>query len=110
MRESFKNIEKIWMEEVKFHNTIEGSVKLIIGNKVDLESIREVTTQEGQEFASRNGCLFVETSAKNDTSVSLAFEELLKKFKETPSLMKMKQSGFRINTINSRKNLNRGCC
>lgn len=66
-----------------------------------------MTTEEGQAFASKMGCLFLETSAKKDTSVSLAFEELLKKIKETPSLMKPKP--LRIQ-LGSRKTQNRSCC
>lgn len=35
-RQSFLNLEKVWMDEVQMHNNIEGSIKMIIGNKVDL--------------------------------------------------------------------------
>ena len=40
---------------------------------------REVTTEEGQNFAKMHGCLFVETSAKADVAVTQAFEELVLK-------------------------------
>jgi hypothetical protein len=43
------------------------------------ESEREVSTAEGEAFARRNGCLFVETSAKMDVAVAQAFEELVLK-------------------------------
>lgn len=36
-----------------------------------------VSRQEGQEFAREHGCLFVETSAKEDIAVGQAFEELV---------------------------------
>lgn len=45
------------------------------------------TTQEGQDFAKRHGCLFVETSAKAGSQVGQAFEELVRKILETPSLL-----------------------
>jgi len=50
---------------------------LLIGNKCDLESKREVSFQEGKEFAEQNGMTFIETSAKNDEKVSKAFEILV---------------------------------
>ena len=50
---------------------------MLIGNKCDLESKREVSFQEGKEFAEQNGMTFIETSAKNDEKVSKAFEILV---------------------------------
>ena len=49
-------------------------------------SDRNVTREEGQQFAQQHGCLFVETSAKTGTAVAQAFEELVLKVLETPSL------------------------
>jgi Ras family len=40
---------------------------------------REVTPEEGENFAKTHGCLFVETSAKADVAVTQAFEELVLK-------------------------------
>ena len=42
---------------------------MLIGNKSDLEHKREVTTKEGEIFASVNGLTFMETSAKSATNV-----------------------------------------
>ena len=47
---------------------------MLIGNKCDLESKREVSFQEGKEFAEGNGMKFIETSAKTDQKVAEAFE------------------------------------
>jgi Ras-related protein Rab-2A len=41
---------------------------VLVGNKVDLEK-REVTYDEGKEFAMKNNMLFFETSAKNNTNI-----------------------------------------
>lgn len=38
---------------------------------------RQVSWQEGADFAQRHGCLFVETSAKQNIAVGVAFEELV---------------------------------
>lgn len=37
---------------------------LLVGNKIDLESERQVTTQEGQAYAKKEGLNFLEISAK----------------------------------------------
>lgn len=39
---------------------------------------------EGQAFAKRHGCLFVETSAKANVAVGQAFEELVMKVPVLP--------------------------
>lgn len=49
--------------------------------------VREVTWQEGADFAKQYGCLFVETSAKQNIAVAVAFEELVLRILQTPSLL-----------------------
>ena len=46
---------------------------ILIGNKVDLEEKREVSKDEGQEFADQNGLMFLETSAKTAQNIVEAF-------------------------------------
>jgi Ras-related protein Rab-18 len=48
---------------------------------------REVTWQEGADFAKQHGCLFVETSAKHNIAVGVAFEELVLRILDTPALL-----------------------
>lgn len=48
---------------------------------------RQVTWQEGAEFAQQHGCLFVETSAKHNIAVGVAFEELVLRIMDTPALL-----------------------
>lgn len=48
-------------------------VIILCGNKSDLESERQVTTAEAEQFASENHMYFFETSAKNGINVEEAF-------------------------------------
>lgn len=57
------------------------------------ESEREVSREQATAFAQANGCLFVETSAKTDVAVRQAFEELLLKILDSPSLLKEGAAG-----------------
>ena len=75
-RDSFKNLES-WLIEIE-KNASENVLKILIGNKNDLVDDKEIKTEEGQAFANRNGMQFIETSAKENTNVTEAFESLAK--------------------------------
>jgi len=79
--DSFKNVEK-WLKEVKDHAE-PHLVSLLIGNKSDLEDRRAVKTEEGAEFAEKQGVGFVETSAKNNVNIENAFHRLVTEVFET---------------------------
>jgi len=61
-RESFTSIDK-WIEDARALR--EDDVLLILcGNKSDMGERRQVSFEEGQEYAQRMNLLFFETSAK----------------------------------------------
>ena len=50
---------------------------LLVANKVDLDHLRMVTTEEGQLMAEKLGLSYIETSAKDPPlNVDLAFHEV----------------------------------
>ncbi|KAK5600620.1 Ras- protein Rap-2a [Crenichthys baileyi] len=51
---------------------------ILVGNKVDLEGEREVSSGEGKALADEWNCPFMETSAKNKTSVDELFAEIVR--------------------------------
>uniref|UniRef100_A0A8C2UBR8 small monomeric GTPase n=8 Tax=Amniota TaxID=32524 RepID=A0A8C2UBR8_COTJA len=51
---------------------------ILVGNKVDLESEREVSSNEGRALAEEWGCPFMETSAKSKTMVDELFAEIVR--------------------------------
>ena len=69
--ESFINIDK-WLNDVKSQSNPDVKI-FVIGNKVDLEDKREVTYEEGENFARDNSMLFYETSAKNGNNIENMF-------------------------------------
>lgn len=82
---TFENCIK-WYNELKI-NTEKECVICIVGNKCDLveenPKRREVSTEEGRDFAKKNKTLFFEISAKNNNNVVECFEELLQQIYNT---------------------------
>ena len=54
---------------------------VLVGNKVDLESNRQVLTVEGKELAASWGCPFYETSAKTRINVDQAWEDVVREIR-----------------------------
>ena len=70
-RETFNHLTR-WLEEAR-QNSNSNMVVMLIGNKSDLGHRRAVSTDEGEEFARKNGLVFMETSAKTSSNVERAF-------------------------------------
>jgi len=63
-RATFTDLSDVWLKEVERYSTNEDCIKMLIGNKGDLEEHeRVVTKKEGIAFARQHGCLFLEASA-----------------------------------------------
>ena len=92
-RESFTNLTDVWLREVSMYSTIPDAVRLVVGNKSDLDAQRAVTRAEGVAFARTHGCLFLEVSAKSRLNVQEAFQELVSKICESPSLLEDEAGG-----------------
>lgn len=70
-RETFIHLQS-WLEDAKA-NANTALVIMLIGNKCDLDNKRQVSREEGEVFAQRNGLVFMETSAKTAQNVDDAF-------------------------------------
>ncbi len=73
-KDSFKNLSN-WLIEIE-KNANKNVLKLLIGNKTDLEDKRVITYNQGKEFADGYGLKYIETSAKKNLNVNEAFETL----------------------------------
>ena len=73
-RASFNNLSS-WLNDARDFGS-ENLVIMVIGNKADLTSTREVTWDEGEAFAKENALLFMEASAKTAQNVEEAFVEI----------------------------------
>ena len=92
------------------YSTIPDAIKMVVGNKVDLSENRQVSKEEGKAFARQHGCLFIETSAKENIKVAQCFEELVTKMLETPQLVEDYGGGRGINLRRQREEASGGGC
>ena len=83
LKDSFIHTEH-WVNETKDLKR-DDAIFVLIGNKIDLEDKREVTTKEAEDFAIQQGFLFHEVSAKSGDGIedlfkNKIFPEMSKKF------------------------------
>jgi Ras-related protein Rab-1A len=79
-RETFDNV-RTWITEIEKYSQA-GVCKILVGNKCDMEDKRQVSEDEGREFAAQFGMPFLETSAKATLQVDAAFETMTREIKD----------------------------
>ncbi|KAK7844206.1 ras-related protein rabc2a [Quercus suber] len=113
-RETFTNLSDVWAKEVELYSNNQHCVKMLVGNKVDIDSERVVSREEGIALAKELGCLFLECSAKTRENVEQCFEELALKIMEVPSLLEEGSSLVKRNILKQKPEYqappNGGCC
>ena len=107
-RKSFENIQN-WLQDV--HDQSPETVLIaLIGNKIDLEDKRIVSTEEGEEYAIQNGLLFMETSAKSGEGVEEIFkktaQEIEKKINDNYYDLNSETCGIKRGKTNIKRNYN----
>ena len=75
-KESFLNVDK-WIGDLKEFGENDLCI-ILVGNKCDLDNIRQVQTDEVSKKAEQYKVGFCETSALNSKNINFAFQELIK--------------------------------
>jgi len=96
-RSTFTDI-KHWLDEVDNYATNPEVIKLLIANKIDMPD-REVSKDDGLKFAKKMSMLYIECSAKTKVGIQQAFEELVQKILDTPSLWQDKRKDNKTNNV-----------
>ncbi|GMY14841.1 ras-related protein RABC2a [Fagus crenata] len=113
-RDTFTNLSDVWAKEVELYSTNQHCVRMLVGNKVDIDSERVVSREEGIALAKELGCLFLECSAKTRENVEQCFEELALKIMEVPSLLEEGSTLVKRNILKQKQEYqppsNGGCC
>eukprot|EP00298_Acanthocystis_sp_HF-20_P026827 c4659_g1_i1.p1 GENE.c4659_g1_i1~~c4659_g1_i1.p1 ORF type:complete len:218 (+),score=54.31 c4659_g1_i1:1-654(+) len=106
--ESFNNV-KNWLHEIERY-AVEGVNKLLVGNKCDLVSKKQVETGLAKEFADSMSISFLETSAKTAQNVENAFITMAKDIKERLSHQTEQNQKMNINVGRAEPVANKTCC
>ena len=119
-----KSLEKIsnWVDNIEGNVDRNEKVLILVGNKIDINE-REVTKEEGMNFAKERNMKYYETSAKTGDGIKEAFNnifqyiyELDEKIKENHQKENVNQNDnqrnerIEINKKNHNKKLNKSKC
>ena len=96
-KNSFQRLTE-WIFELELYCR-EDPIKLLIGNKSDLDDQREVTKVEAIEFAKRHNILYMETSAHSGDEVEYAFEVLTSEILFKTELWKPENQNRSLSTV-----------
>ena len=80
-KDSFNSLTN-WLSDAK-NNTIEGTIFVICGNKIDLKEKRVVTNEEIDEYIKKENLLYVECSAQNGEGIKELFNLIAKNLGES---------------------------
>ena len=99
---TFENI-KSWVTQI--HEEISDKVVIyLVGNKVDKEEERKVSTAEGKKLADELGLPFIETSAKTGDNIENLFSDMIEDLDKEFGNIQKKQKNL------SYKAKGRRCC
>ncbi len=73
-RASFLNTSK-WIEDVR-NERGNDVIIILVGNKTDLSEKRQVSVEEGEDKSSKEGIMFIESSAKAGFNIKALFRKL----------------------------------
>jgi Ras-related protein Rab-6A len=73
-RASFLNTSK-WIEDVR-NERGNDVIIILVGNKTDLSDKRQVSVEEGEDKANKEGIMFIESSAKAGFNIKALFRKL----------------------------------
>ncbi|KAJ0065743.1 hypothetical protein NL108_017565 [Boleophthalmus pectinirostris] len=76
-RQSLEELKPIYQQIVSIKGSVESIPIMLVGNKSDEISQREVEQVQGEAQAKQWKCAFMETSAKTNHNVTELFQELL---------------------------------
>ena len=96
-KKSFDEIKNYWYDQIK-QNCASNVIIAIAANKCDLYEEKEISDEEGEEFAKSKDAFFAFTSAKNDSGITNLFENIA---------MKILEPNFDLNDITKGTNKNK---
>ena len=112
--ESFENL-KFWINSIK-SNLGEKNIFIpiiIIGNKIDMEDMRDITKEDASKFAKENNYKYFETSAKTGEGVDEAIRDLVNQVlanSDKNEAVKGERKSVKIEDNKENNQKKKGCC
>ena len=112
--DSFDNL-KFWINSIK-SNLGEKNIFIpiiIIGNKIDMEGMRDITKEDASKFAKENNYKYFETSAKTGQGVDEAIRDLVNQILENSDkndAAKGERKSVKIEENKGNMEKKKGCC
>ncbi len=112
--ESFENL-KFWINSIK-SNLGEKNIFIpiiIIGNKIDMEDMRDITKEDASKFAKENNYKYFETSAKTGEGVDEAIRDLVNQVlanSDKNEAAKGERKSVKIEENKENNQKKKGCC
>lgn len=75
--QTFRNVTEVWLREWNQYQPSDMAVLALVGNKLDQESSRKVSTEEGLLLADREKMTFIELSTYEESSL-VKLKDLMK--------------------------------
>nr|ABR17569.1 unknown [Picea sitchensis] len=99
-RHTFESVGR-WLDELKMHSDM-NIVTMLVGNKCDLETLREVPIEESKALAEAEKLFFIETSALNATNVNDAFQIVIKEVYNNMSRKALNSDSYKPKLLSNR--------
>ena len=104
-KKTFDAIKNYWHGQI-LENCYKGVIIAVAANKSDLFEEREVSNEEGEEFANSINAIFSSTSAKNNSGITNLFESIAMKMLDSNYFLNENDN---INLKDTKKNKKK-CC
>lgn len=104
---SFLSLDK-WLSDIadKVPST---AYTIIAGNKLDLDSRRQVPLDEVKTFSESKGLKFIETSAKTGENINLLFDTITSTLFDSGAVKNQKDVTVILDKPNEQENIKTGC-
>ena len=104
-KKTFENVRN-WIKQIK-EEVNDNVCIILVGNKIDMEGKRVVSTEEGEKMAEEYELMFFECSAKTGENIDEAFNELVKKTVENYSKL---TDNIQLKKNKKKNKDKKGCC
>ena len=104
LKDSFYNVRN-WLKQIR-EEVSEKVCIVLVGNKIDKEQDRIISTEEGEKIANEYGLKLFECSAKTGENIEETFLEVIKKTVENFTKVEDKE----VTKLKNKKDKKKGCC